>query len=645
KSIAWLKGVSIKVYIGLYSLLALTLVIGIARLAISAPGLASLAPVLGLAAFLLIGGGIWLGRTICKPIMAALKTVRQIAEGNFSDWLNTDRTDELGELLMNIISTQIRLGFAHNDLRRRTWETERVQQALNTVNTSVMIADAELNIIFMNDAVKALFTAAEEDIRSDLPNFDASTLLGSNIDQFHKNPAHQRGLLSGLSKTFTTDISLGGISLRITANPVISEQGEQIGTVVEWLDRTKELAVEQEIGAIIDASQAGDLSQRIAMQGKTGFFETISRSVNRLVEVSDHVITDTARVLNAMAAGDLTQKIDAEYQGAFRELKEGINTLGEKFTGVVGKIANGAGEVLGGAREIAAGNIDLSQRTEEQAASLEETASSMEEMTSTVRQNADNAHQADQLSKEAREQAARGGAVVTQAITAMEEISTSSKKIAEIIEVINDIAFQTNLLALNAAVEAARAGEQGRGFAVVASEVRNLAQRSATASKDIKDLIEDSVAKVGEGSELVHKSGETLEEINTSVKKVSDIIAEIAAASHEQSAGIEQINKAITQMDQMTQQNAALVEQAAAASESVGDQAEGLNKLISFFSVKGVGEHASQPGVERRSAERPWQKPSATKILPEAEPAPQSENLVPLSKAVSVDDDDEWEEF
>jgi len=200
KSIAWLKGVSIKVYIGLYSLLALTLVIGIARLAISAPGLASLAPVLGLAAFLLIGGGIWLGRTICKPIMAALKTVRQIAEGNFSDWLNTDRTDELGELLMNIISTQIRLGFAHNDLRRRTWETERVQQALNTVNTSVMIADAELNIIFMNDAVKALFTAAEEDIRSDLPNFDASTLLGSNIDQFHKNPAHQRGLLSGLSK-------------------------------------------------------------------------------------------------------------------------------------------------------------------------------------------------------------------------------------------------------------------------------------------------------------------------------------------------------------------------------------------------------------------------------------------------------------
>ena len=324
------------------------------------------------------------------------------------------------------------------------------------------------------------------------------------------------------------------------------------------------------------------------------------------------MITEAVQVMEAMASGDLSKKVTIDYQGSFADLKKSINTTSDKLNGVVDDISTGAREVSSGAREIAQGNSALSQRTEQQATSLEETASSMEQMTTSVRQNGDSAQQARLLSSEARTQAERGGEVVSHAISAMGAITASSTKIAEIIEVINDIAFQTNLLALNAAVEAARAGEQGRGFAVVANEVRNLAQRSATASRHIKELIEDSVTKVGEGADLVNRSGETLEQINLSVKKVSDIIAEIATASLEQSSGIAQVNQAVSQMDEMTQQNAALVEEAAAASESMTGQAQKLTRLVGFFSTKG----RQRPFLNRvylRVLKRPVHRPQATR--------------------------------
>jgi methyl-accepting chemotaxis protein len=253
------------------------------------------------------------------------------------------------------------------------------------------------------------------------------------------------------------------------------------------------------------------------------------------------------------------------------------------------------------AQQIAAGNTDLSQRTEEQASSLEETASSMEELTATVKQNADNAKQANQLAGSASEVTVKGGSVVSQVVTTMSSITESSKKIVDIISVIDGIAFQTNILALNAAVEAARAGEQGRGFAVVASEVRNLAQRSAAAAKEIKTLIGDSVEKVELGSKLVASAGKTMDDIVSSVKRVTDIMSEITAASQEQSAGIEQVNQAITQMDQVTQQNAALVEQAAAAAESMKDQTVKMSQAVGVFKLKGS---ASAGFVERRGPDR-----------------------------------------
>ena len=304
------------------------------------------------------------------------------------------------------------------------------------------------------------------------------------------------------------------------------------------------------------------------------------------MSMTRNIIEETREIISAASQGDLTRRLDTRLDNPeLRAMAEGINSLLEGMGGIVHGIKSTAVEVTRSAEEISAGNTNLSRRTEEQSASLEETASSMEEMTTTVKQNADNAAQASQLALAARDQAERGGVVVNQAVAAMSDIKQSSKRIADIIGVIDEIAFQTNLLALNAAVEAARAGEQGRGFAVVASEVRSLAGRSATAAKEIKGLIQDSVRKVEDGSARVTQSGHTLEEIVASVKKVSDIVAEIAAASREQSAGIEQVNRAVMQMDQLTQQNAALVEEATAAAQNMAGQAHELSENMGRYRI------------------------------------------------------------
>jgi len=290
-------------------------------------------------------------------------------------------------------------------------------------------------------------------------------------------------------------------------------------------------------------------------------------------------------IANRIAEGNLDNKIEITRNDEVGQLLGALKAMSENLQKIVKDVRESAQATASASEQISAGNTNLSQRTEEQASSLEETASSMEEMTSTVKQNADNAARANQMAEATRAQAEKGGQVVGQAVAAMGEINEASRRIADIITTIDGIAFQTNLLALNAAVEAARAGEQGRGFAVVATEVRNLAQRSANAAKEIKSLIEDSVQKVGAGSKLVEQSGSTLSEIVTSVKKVSDVVADIAAASHEQSSGIDQVNQAVVQMDEMTQQNAALVEEAAAAARSLEEQAQLLTQLMGFFKV------------------------------------------------------------
>ncbi|MDI9237439.1 methyl-accepting chemotaxis protein [Lysobacter sp. LF1] len=368
-------------------------------------------------------------------------------------------------------------------------------------------------------------------------------------------------------------------------------QGARITEAVDSVKHGMQ-SINAQIKTLVDAAMAGDFSRR----GDATRFEFVYRDVvealNQLMATSEKGLHEVGSLLSAVADGDLNRRVEVELPGQFGRLAADANHTVGQIAQIVGRIREGADTISSAATEIAAGNSDLSQRTEHQAASLEETASSIEELTSTVRQNADNARQANAMAINASQVATRGGEVVHEVVTTMAQISASSRKIGDIIGVIDGIAFQTNILALNAAVEAARAGEQGRGFAVVAAEVRSLAQRSANAAKEIKQLITDSVDRVGAGTQLVESAGRTMDEIVTSVKKVTDIIADISAASQEQSAGIEQVNQAITQMDESTQQNAALVEQASAAARSMEEQAGQLMSAVSAFRVASGQSHS-----------------------------------------------------
>lgn len=501
----------------------------------------------------------------------------------------------------------------------------RIKQALDVANNNTMIADNNHDIIYMNGALSKMMTEAESDIRKDLPNFEAAKLMGASMDAFHKKPGVQRDRVEGLNSEFQTLTKVGGRSFLLVLNPIINAEGKRLGTCIEWTDRTQEIAIEKEVDLVVAAAAAGDFSQRVDLEGKSGFFKSLSEGLNSLVDTADAGLQDILRVLGALAKGDLTQGIDSEYEGAFGQMKNDANATNAQLTDSVGKIIDASNAISSAANEIAQGNADLSQRTEEQASSLEETASSMEEMTSTVKQSAEHAGHANDLAIEARTKATQGGEVVAKAVSAMSEINASSKKIADIIGVIDEIAFQTNLLALNAAVEAARAGEQGRGFAVVAGEVRSLAQRSADAAKEIKDLIRDSVTKVEDGSALVNESGETLNGIVEAVEKVSNIIEEISTSAVEQTSGIEQVNSAVSQMDEMTQQNAALVEEASASGEAMASQAKGLINLMNYFTIDegSVGVRSASPASQNTTASK------ATAVQP----------------ANSGSKNDEWEDF
>ena len=483
---------------------------------------------------------------------------------------------------------------------RQAVEATRIKVALDNANTNVMVADTDLNIVYMNQTMGTLMRSAEADMRKDLPSLNASALIGTRVDMFYATAGQQQGMLGQLASPLETTVEIGGHIFDLVASPVTNDEGERVGMVVEWADMTAERTVEAEVDRVVAAAADGDFSRRLTVEDKDGFMRKLAEAINRLSETTASAIEDVAGALGALAEGDLTQRIETDYNGLFQKLKTDTNGTADQLSEVVAEIVAGANEVANAAQEISSGTMDLSQRTEEQAASLEETAASMEEMASTVKQNAENAQQANQLSIGAREVAGKGGQVVGDAVEAMTRIEGSSQKISDIIGVIDEIAFQTNLLALNAAVEAARAGEAGKGFAVVASEVGTLAQRSSQAAKDIKSLIVDSGSQVKEGVQLVNRAGESLDEILTSIQRLSDIVSEIAAASNQQASGIEQINGAVTQMDEMTQQNSALVEESAAAARILTEQSQVMRQRMMFFKTD-QSESAGQTSLTARA--------------------------------------------
>ena len=424
----------------------------------------------------------------------------------------------------------------------------------------------------------------------------------------------------------------------ILINEVMPAQRKWIGALDEMVRMQEKLAD----SAVAQANQSYKFALMMTLVLGTSALilgAGAAWAVTRSITVPLHAAVDIAR---RVANGDLTGHVHATTRDEAGQLMQALREMTDSLVTIVARVRSGTDTIETASSEIAAGNQDLSSRTEQQASSLEETASSMEELTSTVKQNADNARQANSLAQSASDVALKGGEVVGKVVHTMGSINDSAKKIADIISVIDGIAFQTNILALNAAVEAARAGEQGRGFAVVAGEVRNLAQRSANAAKEIKSLIEDSVEKVEAGSKLVDQAGATMGEIVASVKRVTDIIDEIASASAEQTSGIEQINQAITQMDEVTQQNAALVEEAAAAAEALQEQAANLAGVVNIFNLGDAAntpaqlakpERAAQSATPAAAASTASRTPSLRTVLKVAAPA--------MKRDVGA----EWEEF
>jgi len=532
-----------------------------------------------------------IARTIVKPLQRVIGHFDELREGNFEGDIEVHSSDETGKMLSALKAMQ-------EALRKNEINATDAKGQIAAIDRSQAVVefDPDGTIHNANDIFLRLAGYSLEGIQGKHHRVlaDAAAQPTDEDRKIWENLGRGEPL-AGQYKRFAR----GGreIWLQASYNPILGRDGKPYKIVMYASDITAQTALE---------------ADRAKMQAEQA----------KVKESLDLAVSETQSVVQAAVAGELTSRISLSGKsGQIEALAGTVNTLIESMMQVVTEIKRAAGEVASGAQEISTGNVNLSQRTEKQAASLGEAAASMAHMTSTVKSTADNASQARQLAVAAHQQAEKGGTIVKSAVDAMSGINTASKRISDIIGVIDEIAFQTNLLALNAAVEAARAGEHGRGFAVVASEVRNLAGRSATAAKEIKSLISDTVSRVEEGSKLVGESGKALDDIGTAVKRVSSVVDEIATASQEQASGIEQVNKAVMQMDENTQQNASLVEEAAAASESIVGQANQLAALVARYEVDDAAAASRQPmapsqsmdasaapATERRSAERPWSK-------------------------------------
>lgn len=539
---------------------------------------------------------------IVRPISAMKETMSEIASsGDFNQRVEVYSKDEIGQsassfnnMLESVGSTINEVNgvvgglasgnFSHRVSANVNGDLDRLKQGVNESATSIEKTVGEVNDVVTAIAAGDFTRRVNADLQGDLGKMKHG--VNNSADAVANSMSELSRLMEAMSK--------GDFTQRMGVE--LSGEYEKFGERADFAMQTIDDALKS-IDSVMNSISSGNLDARVN-ETFPGQLDEIKQHINNSLSTLTEVFSGMGRVLSAMASGDLGESIEYNFDGVFESLKADANTTVNKLTTVVMDIRRSADNVRAGAEDIAQGNSNLSHRTEQQAANLEQTAASMDEITSTVQHTAENANRASELAIDAREQAQRGGSVVNEAVDAMQEINEASSRIAEIIGVIDEIAFQTNLLALNASVEAARAGEQGRGFAVVASEVRNLAGRSATAAKEIKDLIEDSVAKVQAGSDLVSKSGETLKDIVTGVGDVTNIVGEIATAADEQSIGISEVHKAVAQLQTLTQQNTAMVEEAAAASEELGGQARGLNDLVDFFAnVEHGNGHQSTKNV------------------------------------------------
>ena len=476
------------------------------------------------------------------------------------------------------------------DADRAARYNARVKAALDTVSLPVRIADDAGTVIYANHALLNTLRQCQDGFRKQIPGFDPDKVVGGSVGMFYPDPAAVLARLRALTSVSHTRMDLGGRMYDLTTTPVLAETGERLGTVGQWVDVTEQLASEQQIDALVQAASRGDFSQRLSLDGKTGFFASLSSGMNDLMQTSEQGLTDISDVLVSFAEGDLTHRMTRDYSGLFAKAKDSANATAENLTRVIGEVRAAADALTGAANQVSATAQSLSQAASEQAASVEQTTASIDVMSASISQNSDNAKVTDGMATKTSKEAVDGGSAVSQTVTAM-------KQIAAKIGIVDDIAYQTNLLALNAAIEAARAGEHGKGFAVVAAEVRKLAERSQEAAKEIGDLAESSVS-------TAERAGKLLDEIVPSIQKTSELVQEIAAASAEQSESVVQIGGAMGQLSKATQQNASASEELAATSEELSGQAEQLQQTVAFFNLGGGAPRVSNRHEPQRLAER-----------------------------------------
>jgi len=526
---------------------------------------------------------------VIKPTKTITRVLQNITDGNYMDEVYIDGHDELGMTQRTLKTMQTRQGFEIYDARRIANEATSVATALAVSSTGIMIADTNNIITYTNKSVKKMFGDIEDKLREHLPDFDINNLIGQNIDKFHKNPSHQQHLLANLTETYDTMVQVGDIHLNIVASPVINDEGERLGTVVEWHNRTASVNSEQEVEVIVKAAADGDFDNRIEELGKEGFYLVAAQNINKMLNTTGTSINDVVHALRGLASGDLTHKIDKNYKGLFGQLKDDVNTTIERLTEVISKVHANTNSSANTASEVSSTSQQLGHGSSEQAASLEEISSSVEQMSANIRQSADNAGQTEQIAQKAASDAEESGNAVSEAVTAM-------KVIAEKTSIIEEIARQTNLLALNAAIEAARAGEHGKGFAVVAAEVRKLAERSQKAAGEIGDLSSATVA-------IAEQAGEKLITLVPDIQKTSELVQEISVASREQNIGSEEINRAIQQLDQTVQRSAASSEELAASAGELNSQVEAQRQIMSFFTLSesSTAESETTTQVDRRN--------------------------------------------
>lgn len=538
----------------------------------------------GIALFLLIWS-ISTSRSIIERLHRAAKLIADMSEGKNIE-VNAYSKNELGKIMKSIKMLGVKVKFEAAEDRREATEMYRIKLALDEVRLPVTLSNSQNEFIYMNNAAKKMWQSMASEIEKRFSGFRVDAMYGGALVQYFETEQDRTDFSTPLEGGRRMTVNLGGRKFNLIVLWVYDERGLYVGRATQWQDITAEFAMQQQISEIVEAASSGNFRNRVNVSDDKGFFKELADGLNVLLGTCEQSYTDIADIFDALSHGDLTHKITTEYSGEFEKIKNNANTTVYKLTEIVEQIKGITRTVNDSSKEIAGSNNDLSHRTTTQASAIEETAASMHELTTMVESNTNNANNANDFVIGASSRATKGVEVISRVVSTMEDIHESSRKVVDIISVIDGISFQTNILALNAAVEAARAGEQGRGFAVVASEVRSLAQRAAAAAGEIKNLINDSVGKIEDGSKLVVDAGHTMEDIVGSIHTVTNMIGQISVASSEQSLGISQANKAIVEMEEMTQQNATLVEQSSATADNLKSQAADLSKAVDYFKIR-----------------------------------------------------------